>query len=188
MDEMGSIRDMIFEAKTTDRMDELLGEMAEARALELPDMQQGPPGKTLCFGSVVVDPARERVLLRRSANPDRNVFGWTFSKGQPQEVAPERAGFLRSEWLPEGGGCAGEAELPEKLILRIALRYWVVEAVEEITQPDRPDRRMSRGEVVQWFSWGEAEDAIRANASRGADLLVLEAARQVIKQIGADGK
>ena len=46
MDAMGSIRELMFEAKTTGRMDEVLGGMAEARALELPDMQQGPPGRT----------------------------------------------------------------------------------------------------------------------------------------------
>lgn len=203
---MQDLRELMMEAREFDRMDEVFMGMSVSLEAGAGDPGRPPAGKSLYYGCVVVDPGGQHVFLRHTSNPGRRVFGWTFSKGAMAESEYDpRATYLFKEELVREILARNKANRlsPEQLVVRnaarqlrwrvrlnaplptwfvgdsVALWYWLAEAMEAIKPEDLDFMGRNRGEIVQCFSWDEAASAIQANPSRGADLLILEAARRL---------
>ncbi len=201
-DAMAELRGLFIEARQSERLDELLGGMEDARLEATPDgggPEPGPADRTLGYGCVVVDTARERVLLRHIRTSGRNVFGWTFSKGL--NARPPDGDSLFNTGSIKGKAGGDPEESPAQMVQRnairqlgwrvrlltplpgwfvgrsFAFRYWLAEADGEVAARQIGSLALPPADEVRWFTWDEAEAAIRLNPTHGADLLILAAAR-----------
>lgn len=147
-----------------------------AMALASPNPNHPPPGKGVSYGCVIVDAARERVLLRR---PSGGYLGyaWTFPKGMPDTDERPEVTAIREAREECGVEARLLAPLPQWFSGPTwANWFWLAEATG-----DSPARFHWETEAVRWCTWTEAEAAIRETTSahrRDRDLAILAAARQ----------
>ncbi len=132
-------------------------------------------------GGVVIHPDGDKVLLRKPAqNPGYDDLQWTHAKGGLDGQSPEEAA-LREVEEEMGVQAIIVAEIPGWFSGSTTMnKYYVMQWVsgDGVTDEETED--------VRWFTWDEAESAMRTGSNTGSierDITVLRAAQKIFNRV-----
>jgi len=143
------------------------------------DPRQPPTGDQVSYGIVLVDAARERVLLRKPTGGHLG-YVWTFAKGQPDPGESPEDTAVREAREEYGRLVRVIAPIPEWFGgTAWANAFWLAEDAG----PHAPGVDWET-EATAWFTWDAALDALRETRvayRRDRDVQILAAARRVLR-------